>query len=60
MQNLLYPYVLKLLHRWVCSRGNGAEAFKAFPGDEEEFVPDGCYYPQLGAVVGVDGVQMTA
>lgn len=30
------------------------------PGDEEEFVPDGCYYPQLGAVVGVDGVQMTA
>lgn len=31
-----------------------------FSGDEEEFVPDGCYYPQLGAVVGVDGVQMTA
>ena len=31
-----------------------------FPGDEEEFVPDGCYYPQLCAVVGVDGVQMTA
>lgn len=31
-----------------------------FPGDEEEFVPDGCYYPQLGAVVGVDRVQMTA
>lgn len=30
------------------------------PGNEEEFVPDGCYYPQLQAVVGVDRIQMTA
>lgn len=47
--SLSYPYVLKLLNRRVCPRGDGAEAFETwmFPGDEEEFVPDGCYYPQL-------------
>lgn len=58
----LYPYVLKFIHRWVCPWGDRAEAFKTWmlPGNEEEFVPDGCYYPQLQAVVGVDRIQMTA
>lgn len=59
---LPHPYVLKLLHWRVCSCGDGVRAFRPwlFPGDEEEFVPDGCYYPQLWAVVGVDRVQVTA
>lgn len=46
MWTLIYPYVLKLLHWRIRSCGDGAET-RMFPGDEEEFVPDGCYYPQL-------------
>lgn len=58
----LHPYVLELLHRWVRPRGDSVEAFESrmLPGDEEEFVPDGCNYPQLWAMVCVDRVQMTA
>lgn len=61
-KSLLHPYVLELLHRWVRSGGNSVKAFKSrmLPGDEEEFVPDGCNYPQLWAMVCVDRVQMTA
>lgn len=55
--SVTHPYVLKLLHRRV-GPPDSAEAFEAFPGDEQQLVPDGRHDPQLRAVVCVDGVQM--